>query len=67
MMASRALVGFTEAPILTRCRTLLADYFHGRQRGDRWALPAVTAETVWAVTADRLRQLSAAGSVPLPM
>src|SRR4051812_6342748 len=32
IVASRVLVGLTEAAIMTCCTTLLADYFHGRQR-----------------------------------
>lgn len=32
ILASRVLVGVTEAAIMTCCTTLLADYFHGHQR-----------------------------------
>ncbi|HTJ38823.1 MAG TPA: MFS transporter [Dactylosporangium sp.] len=32
IVASRVLVGLTEAAIMTCCTTLLADYFHGRKR-----------------------------------
>jgi MFS family permease len=32
IVASRVLVGLTEAAIMTCCTTLLADYFHGAQR-----------------------------------
>ena len=32
IVASRVLLGLTEAAIMTCCTTLLADYFHGSQR-----------------------------------
>ena len=41
IVASRVLVGVTEAAIMTCCTTLLADYFHGRRRERMFALQVV--------------------------
>jgi MFS family permease len=41
IVASRVLVGLTEAVIMTCCTTLLADYFHGSQRERYFALQVV--------------------------
>ena len=41
IVASRALVGLTEAAIMTCCTTLLADYFHGRERERYFGLQVV--------------------------
>lgn len=41
IVASRALVGLTEAAIMTCCTTLLADYFHGSQRERYFGLQVV--------------------------
>lgn len=41
IVASRLLVGLTEAAIMTCCTTLLADYFHGRQRDRYFGLQVV--------------------------
>jgi MFS family permease len=47
IVASRILVGLTEAAIMTCCTTLLADYFHGPQR-DRYLGLQVVYATVAA-------------------
>jgi MFS family permease len=41
IVASRVLVGLTEAVIMTCCTTLLADYFHGSQRERYFGLQVV--------------------------
>jgi MFS family permease len=41
IVASRVLVGLTEAVIMTACTTLLADYFHGSQRERYFGLQVV--------------------------
>lgn len=41
IVASRVLVGLTEAAIMTCCTTLLADYFHGAQRQRYFGLQVV--------------------------
>jgi MFS family permease len=41
IVASRVLVGLTEAAIMTCCTTLLADYFHGSQRERYFGLQVV--------------------------
>jgi MFS family permease len=41
IVASRVLVGITEAAIMTCCTTLLADYFHGHQRERYFGLQVV--------------------------
>ncbi|NKE58815.1 MFS transporter [Lentzea sp. PSKA42] len=41
IVASRVLVGLTEAAIMTCCTTLLADYFHGPQRERYFGLQTV--------------------------
>jgi MFS family permease len=41
IVASRVLVGLTEAAIMTCCTTLLADYFHGAQRDRYFGLQVV--------------------------
>jgi MFS family permease len=41
IVASRALVGLTEAAIMTCCTTLLADYFHGSARERYFGLQIV--------------------------
>ena len=41
VVASRVLVGLTEAAIMTCCTTLLADYFHGRRREKMLGLQVV--------------------------
>lgn len=41
IVASRILVGLTEAAIMTCCTTLLADYFHGPQRERYFGLQIV--------------------------
>jgi MFS family permease len=41
IVASRVLVGLTEAAIMTCCTTLLADYFHGAQRERYFGLQVV--------------------------
>ncbi len=41
VVASRVLVGLTEAAIMTCCTTLLADYFHGPQREKYFGLQTV--------------------------
>jgi MFS family permease len=41
VVASRVLVGVAEAAIMTCCNTLLADYFHGRQRQRYFGLQTV--------------------------
>ena len=41
IVASRVLVGVTEAAIMTCCTTLLADYFHGHQRERYFGLQVV--------------------------
>jgi MFS family permease len=41
IVASRVLVGLTEAAIMTCCTTLLADYFHGSQRDRYFGLQVV--------------------------
>lgn len=41
IVASRVLVGLTEAAIMTCCTTLLADYFHGRRRERYFGLQIV--------------------------
>ena len=41
IVASRVLVGLTEAAIMTCCTTLLADYFHGRDRDRYFGLQVV--------------------------
>lgn len=41
IVASRVLVGLTEAAIMTCCTTLLADYFHGHQRDRYFGLQVV--------------------------
>ena len=41
IVVSRVLVGLTEAAIMTCCTTLLADYFHGRQRERYFGLQVV--------------------------
>lgn len=41
IVASRVLVGLTEAAIMTCCTTLLADYFHGPQRVRYFGLQTV--------------------------
>jgi len=41
IVASRVLVGLTEAAIMTCCTTLLADYFHGPQRERYFGLQVV--------------------------
>jgi MFS family permease len=41
IVASRVLVGLTEAAIMTCCTTLLADYFHGVQRERYFGLQVV--------------------------
>ncbi|WP_088289258.1 MFS transporter [Kineosporia sp. A_224] len=41
VVASRVLVGLTEAAIMTCCTTLLADYFHGRRRERMFGLQVV--------------------------
>jgi len=41
IVASRVLVGLTEAVIMTCCTTLLADYFHGPQRVRYFGLQTV--------------------------
>jgi MFS family permease len=41
VVASRVLVGLTEAAIMTCCTTLLADYFHGAQRERYFGLQVV--------------------------
>ncbi len=47
IVASRVLVGLTEAVIMTCCTTLLADYFHGSQR-ERYFGMQVVSTTVAA-------------------
>jgi MFS family permease len=42
IVASRVLVGLTEAVIMTCCTTLLADYFHGSQRERYFGLQVVS-------------------------
>ncbi|RDI34700.1 MFS transporter [Lentzea flaviverrucosa] len=41
VVASRVLVGVAEAAIMTCCTTLLADYFHGKQRQRYFGLQTV--------------------------
>ncbi|WP_448608379.1 MFS transporter [Geodermatophilus sp. URMC 60] len=41
VVASRVLLGLTEAAIMTCCTTLLADYFHGSQRERYFGLQVV--------------------------
>ncbi|WP_324277935.1 MFS transporter [Blastococcus brunescens] len=41
IVASRVLLGLTEAAIMTCCTTLLADYFHGSQREKYFGLQVV--------------------------
>ncbi|MEV6442763.1 MFS transporter [Amycolatopsis sp. NPDC051716] len=41
IVASRVLVGLTEAAIMTCCTTLLADYFHGAERDRYFGLQTV--------------------------
>jgi MFS family permease len=41
IVASRLLVGLTEAAIMTCCTTLLADYFHGPQRDRYFGLQVI--------------------------
>jgi MFS family permease len=41
IVASRLLVGLTEAAIMTCCTTLLADYFHGAQRDRYFGLQVI--------------------------
>lgn len=41
IIASRLLVGLTEAAIMTCCTTLLADYFHGAQRDRYFGLQVI--------------------------
>ena len=41
VVASRVLLGLTEAAIMTCCTTLLADYFHGSQREKYFGLQVV--------------------------
>jgi MFS family permease len=41
VLASRVLVGLTEAAIMTCCTTLLADYFHGNRRERYFGLQVV--------------------------
>jgi len=41
IVASRVLVGLTEAAIMTCCTTLLADYFHGPRRERYFGLQVV--------------------------
>ena len=41
IVASRVLLGLTEAAIMTCCTTLLADYFHGSQRERYFGLQVV--------------------------
>src|SRR3954463_16092940 len=41
IVASRVLVGLTEAAIMTCCTTLLADYFHGSKRGKYFSLQVI--------------------------
>ena len=41
IVASRVLLGLTEAAIMTCCTTLLADYFHGSQREQYFGLQVV--------------------------
>jgi MFS family permease len=41
IVASRVLLGITEAAIMTCCTTLLADYFHGSQREKYFGLQVV--------------------------
>ena len=41
IVASRVLVGITEAAIMTCCTTLLADYFHDQRRARMFALQTV--------------------------
>ncbi|MCY1136657.1 MFS transporter [Actinoplanes sp. Pm04-4] len=41
IVASRVLVGLTEAAIMTCCTTLLADYFHGNRRERYFGLQVV--------------------------
>jgi MFS family permease len=41
VVASRVLVGLTEAAIMTCCTTLLADYFHGAERERYFGLQTV--------------------------
>jgi MFS family permease len=41
VVASRVLLGITEAAIMTCCTTLLADYFHGSQREKYFGLQVV--------------------------
>ena len=41
IVVSRVIVGLTEAAIMTCCTTLLADYFHGRQRDRYFGLQVV--------------------------
>jgi len=41
IVASRVLVGITEAAIMTCCTTLLADYFHGSRREKYFGLQTV--------------------------
>ena len=41
VVVSRVLVGLTEAAIMTCCTTLLADYFHGRERVRYFSLQTV--------------------------
>ena len=41
IVASRVLVGLTEAAIMTCCTTLLGDYFHGHQRDRYFGLQVV--------------------------
>src|SRR3954452_988020 len=41
IVASRVLVGLTEAAIMTCCTTLLADYFHGSQRERYFGLQVI--------------------------
>lgn len=41
IVASRVLVGITEAAVMTCCTTLLADYFHGHQRERYFGLQVV--------------------------
>ncbi|MGY1663697.1 MFS transporter [Geodermatophilus sp. SYSU D00705] len=42
IVASRVLVGLTEAAIMTCCTTLLGDYFHGSQRERYFGLQVVS-------------------------
>jgi MFS family permease len=41
IVASRVLVGLTEAAIMTCCTTLLADYFHGSKRDKYFSLQVI--------------------------